>query len=118
LEEWNETAVAFPGNVCIHELFEAQVARTPERRTLRFGEETLSYREPNEQANPLAHHLRSLGVAPGSLVGLCVNRGVRMLVGLVAILKAGWRLCASGGRLSEVPAGVPIDERRGAGYRS
>src|SRR5215831_19855362 len=89
LEEWNETTVAFPRNACVHELFEAQVARTPDRVAVRFGEETLSYRELNEQANQLAHHLRSLGVASGSLVGLCVNRGVRMPVALMAILKAG-----------------------------
>jgi amino acid adenylation domain-containing protein len=89
LEEWNQTAVAFPKDVCVHDLFEAQVARTPDRIAVRFGEETLSYRELNEQANQLAHHLRSRGVASGSLVGLCVNRGVRMLVGLVAILKGG-----------------------------
>jgi amino acid adenylation domain-containing protein len=89
LEEWNATTIAFPRNVCVHELFEAQVARTPDRVAVRFGEETLSYRELNERANQLAHHLRSLGVASGSLVGLCVNRGVRMLVGLLAILKAG-----------------------------
>ena len=89
LEEWNATTVAFPRNACVHELFEAQVARTPDRVAVRFGEETLSYRELNEQANQLAHHLRSLGVASGSLVGLCVNRGVRMPVALMAILKAG-----------------------------
>src|SRR5215467_9344969 len=89
LEEWNETTFAFPRSACVHELFEAQAARTPDRVAVRFGEETLSYQELNEQANQLAHHLRTLGVASGSLVGLCVNRGVRMLVGLVAILKAG-----------------------------
>src|SRR5215467_11272969 len=89
LEEWNATTVAFPRNACVHELFEAQVARTPDRVAVRFGEETLSYQELNEQANQLAHHLRTLGVASGSLVGLCVNRGVRMLVGLLGILKAG-----------------------------
>ncbi|MBV8845191.1 MAG: amino acid adenylation domain-containing protein [Bryobacterales bacterium] len=89
LEEWNDTAVAFPRDVCVHELFEAQVARTPDRVAVRFGDQMLSYRELNEQANQLADHLRSLGVAPGSLVGLCVNRGVRMLAGLFAILKAG-----------------------------
>src|SRR5215469_13170181 len=63
LEEWNETTVAFPRHACVHELFEAQVARTPERVAVRSGEETLSYRELNEQANQLARHLRSLGVA-------------------------------------------------------
>ena len=89
LEEWNSTAVAFPRNVCVHELFEAQVTQTPDRVAVRSGEETLSYRELNERANQLAHHLRSLGVASGSLVGLCVTRGVRMLVGVLAILKAG-----------------------------
>jgi amino acid adenylation domain-containing protein len=89
LEEWNRTTIAFPENACVHELFEAQVARTPDRVAVRFGEETLGYRELNEQANQLARHLRSVGVASGSLVGLCVNRGTRMLVGLLAILKAG-----------------------------
>src|SRR5215469_14862396 len=89
LEEWNRTTIAFPENACVHELFEAQVARTPDRVAVRFGEETLGYRELNERANQLARHLRSVGVASGSLVGLCVNRGTRMLVGLLAILKAG-----------------------------
>jgi len=89
LEDWNATTISFPRNVCVHELFEAQVERTPDRVAVRFGEETLSYRELNEQANQLAHHLRSLGIASGSLVGLCVTRGARMLVGLLAILKAG-----------------------------
>src|SRR5215467_3577930 len=89
LEEWNETTFAFPRSACVHELFEAQAARTPDRVAVRFGEETLSYRELNEQANQLARHLRSLGVAGGSLVGLCVNRSVQMPVALMAILKAG-----------------------------
>jgi len=89
LEEWNQTAVAFPRDLCIHDLFEAQAERTPDRVAVRFGEETISYRELSEQANQLAHHLRRLGVGAGSLVGLCVDRGVWMVVGLVAILKAG-----------------------------
>jgi amino acid adenylation domain-containing protein len=88
-EEWNQTAIDFPRGVCIHELFEAQCARTPDRTAVRAGDQVLTYRELNEQANQLARYLRRLGVQPGSLVALCVDRGVRMLVGLTAILKAG-----------------------------
>jgi amino acid adenylation domain-containing protein len=89
LEEWNQTAVEFPRGMCIHELFEAQSARTPDRTAVRAGEEVLTYKELNEQANQLARHLRELGVGSGSLVGLCADRSARMLVGLMAILKAG-----------------------------
>jgi len=70
-------------------LFEAQAARTPDRAALRFNQNQLSYRELNEAANQLAHHLRSLGVGPDSLVGLCVERSAEMMVALLAILKAG-----------------------------
>ena len=89
LEEWNRTEAAFPREMCMHQLFEMQAARTPERIAVRCGEEVLRYLQLNEQANQLAHHLQHLGVRPGALVGLCVDRGVKMLVGLLAILKAG-----------------------------
>jgi len=61
LVEWNQSAREYPQQ-CLQELFEAQVARTPDRPALRFGEQALSYRELNERANRLAHHLRALGV--------------------------------------------------------
>ena len=88
LIEWNQTAADYP-NACLHELFEAQAARTPERAALRCGEHLLSYRELNQRANQLAHHLRAQGVGPDALVGLCVERSAEMIVALLAILKAG-----------------------------
>ncbi len=89
LLDWNQTAAAYPQDRCLHQLFEAQAARTPDRMALVSGEQQLTYRQWNEQANQLAHYLRTLGVAPDSLVGLCVDRSAAMMVALLAILKAG-----------------------------
>ena len=89
LVEWNQTAAAYADDQCLHQRFEAQAARTPERPALRFQEQQLSYRELNQQANRLAHYLRSLGVGPGGLVGLAVERSAEMMVAVLAILKAG-----------------------------
>ena len=87
--ELNQTAADYPRDKCLHELFEAQAERTPDRPALRFNEELLNYRELNERANQMAHFLRSLGVGPDSLVGLCVERSAEMMVALLGILKAG-----------------------------
>ena len=73
----------------IHEPFEAQAGQTPDQVALVFERQTLSYGELNRRANQLAHHLRSLGVGPNVLVGLCVKRSFDMMVGLLGILKAG-----------------------------
>jgi len=89
LGEWNHTGVDYPKDVCIHELFEAQVKRTPEAVAVVFADEQLTYSELNRRANCLAHHLRSLGVGPDVLVGICVQRSLEMVVGLLGILKAG-----------------------------
>ncbi|HEX9936150.1 MAG TPA: condensation domain-containing protein, partial [Longimicrobium sp.] len=89
LEAWNGTAAAVPADRCLHELFEAQAARTPDATALVFEGEPLSYAELNARANRLAHHLRSLGVGPDARVGLCVERSLEMMVGLLAVLKAG-----------------------------
>jgi non-ribosomal peptide synthetase component F len=89
LTEWNETAVEYPQEQCIHELFEQQVEHTPEAIALVFATEQVSYRELNERANQLAHYLRQLGVGPEARVGICVERSVEMVVGLLGILKAG-----------------------------
>ncbi len=89
LVDWNQTAAAYPQDRCLHQLFEAQAARTPDRMALVSGEQQLTYRQWNEQANQLAHYLRTLGVAPDALVGLCVDRSAAMMVALLAILKAG-----------------------------
>nr|WP_246357067.1 non-ribosomal peptide synthetase/type I polyketide synthase [Pyxidicoccus fallax] len=89
LVTWNETAAEFPRERCIHELFEAQVQKSPDAVALVFEGRQLTYRELNERANQLAHHLRALGVGPEVLVGLCVERSLEMVIGLFGILKAG-----------------------------
>jgi len=89
LAGWNATAAPFPHEQCIHEMIEAQVARTPERIALRCEGASLSYAELNAQANRLAHHLRERGVTPETCVGLCAERSLAQVVGLLAILKAG-----------------------------
>ena len=89
LVEWNDTAAVYPKDKCLHELFEVQVQRTPEAVAVMFGEQSLSYGELNERANQLARHLKKLGVGVDSLVGICVERSLEMVVGLLGILKAG-----------------------------
>jgi amino acid adenylation domain-containing protein/FkbH-like protein len=71
------------------ELFEVQVERTPDRCAVRFGDRELSYRQLNERANRLAHYLRAAGAEPNRLVGLCLERGIEMVVGVLGILKSG-----------------------------
>ncbi|WP_442935876.1 amino acid adenylation domain-containing protein [Nostoc sp.] len=89
LMEWNKTAVEYPQDKCIHQLFEAQVEQTPNATAVIFGEQQLTYAELNARANQLAHYLQTLGVKPDVLVGLCVERSLEMVVGLLGILKAG-----------------------------
>ena len=89
LVEWNATAAAYPQQTCIHELFEAQVERTPDAIALVHEDHELSYGELNARANRLAHHLRALGVGPDDRVAICVERSAAMVVGLLAVLKAG-----------------------------
>jgi len=89
LEEWNDNAASFPEERCLHELFEGQVARTPDAIAVVYEHQALQYSELNARANKLAHHLRRLGVGPDVLVGICVERSLEMVVGLLGILKAG-----------------------------
>ncbi|MEH1895039.1 MAG: amino acid adenylation domain-containing protein [Nostoc sp.] len=89
LVEWNNTQADYPSDKCIHQLFEEQVARTPDAVAVVFENQHLTYHELNCRANQLAYYLRSLGVKPDVLVGICVERSVSMVVGLLAILKAG-----------------------------
>nr|UXB94752.1 non ribosomal peptide synthetase [Pseudomonas syringae] len=89
LVRFNDTALDYPHEQTIHGMFEAQVERTPEALAVVHGEQRLTYRELNKQSNRLAHALRKQGVQPDSRVGICVERGVDMVVGLLAILKAG-----------------------------
>ncbi|MFB0827966.1 amino acid adenylation domain-containing protein, partial [Chromobacterium violaceum] len=89
LETFNDTAADYPRGELIHRLFEAQAALRPEAEALRHGEASLSYGELNRRANQLAHRLIGLGVVPEARVGICLERGLDMVVGLLGILKAG-----------------------------
>ncbi|HLL46748.1 MAG TPA: amino acid adenylation domain-containing protein, partial [Longimicrobiaceae bacterium] len=89
LEAWNATEAEYPRESCIHELFEAQAARTPDAAAVVFEGGALTYGELNARANRLAHHLRGLGVGPEARVAICVERGPEMVAGLLAVLKAG-----------------------------
>ncbi|HYH78631.1 MAG TPA: amino acid adenylation domain-containing protein, partial [Longimicrobium sp.] len=89
LHEWNRTETAYPSTACIHQLFEAQAARTPDDAAVEFGWELLTYAELNARANRLAHFLAARGVGPDVRVALCAERGLEMVVGLLAVLKAG-----------------------------
>jgi amino acid adenylation domain-containing protein len=89
LIEWNATETPYPANSCLHELFEAQCASSPDALAVTCEDKSLTYRELNQRANQLAHQLRQTGVETGTLVGICVDRSVEMLVGLLAILKSG-----------------------------
>ncbi|WP_459502279.1 non-ribosomal peptide synthetase [Bacillus sp. C1] len=89
LEEWNDNAAAYPRESVIHKLFEDQVDRTPDAVAVVDENQQLTYRELNEKANQLAHYLQKCGIGTESLVGLCFQRSVEMIVGLMGILKAG-----------------------------
>ncbi|HEX6046564.1 MAG TPA: amino acid adenylation domain-containing protein [Pyrinomonadaceae bacterium] len=98
LIDWNGTTVEYPRASCIHELFEAQARRTPDHVALVFENECLTYGELNGQANRVARYLRDAGVQSDELVGLLMSRSLRMVVGVLGILKAG-------------AAYLPLDER-------
>ena len=98
LVQWNGTRAEYPRDRCIHELFEAQARQTPDDVALLFGTERLTYSELNEYANRVARYLKTAGVQNGELVGLFVSRSLRMVVGVLGILKAG-------------AAYVPLDEK-------
>ncbi|CAD5917595.1 Tyrocidine synthase 3 [Planktothrix agardhii] len=89
LIEWNNTQVDYPQIKCIHQLFEEQAERTPDAIAVVFENQQLTYAELNDRANQLAHYLRKLGVKPDELVGICLERSLDMIVGLLAILKVG-----------------------------
>ena len=87
--EWNQTAADYPRDRCVHELFEQQAGQTPDAVAVVYEGEQLSYGELNRRANQLAHYLREKGVGPEAKVGLCVERGVWLVVGLMGVIKAG-----------------------------
>ena len=89
LRDWNQTKTDYPNHKCIHQLFEQQVIKTPEAIAVIFENQSLTYQQLNNRANQLAHYLISLGVKPETLVGICLERSLEMIVGLLGILKAG-----------------------------
>jgi amino acid adenylation domain-containing protein len=89
LVEWNDTAADYPADLCLHQLFERQAARTPDAVALTGGDQSLTYAELDARAAALARRLRSLGVGPDVHVAVCAERSPEMVVALLAVLKAG-----------------------------
>ena len=89
LVDFNNTSCSYPKDNCIHQLFEQQVEIVPDAIAVVFENQQLTYYELNQRANQLAYYLQSLGVRPDKLVGICVERSIEMIVGLLGILKAG-----------------------------
>ena len=89
LLEWNRTERDYSQDKCVHEWFEALAARTPEAVAVVFENRRLTYAELNRRANQLAHRLQKMGVQPETLVGICVERSLELVVGILGILKAG-----------------------------
>lgn len=89
LVRWNDTCSSYPHDQCLHDLFDAQVERTPEAVAVVFEDQHVTFRELNRRADRLAHHLRALGVGPEALVGICLERSLEMMVALLGVLKAG-----------------------------
>ncbi|MDH3283890.1 MAG: amino acid adenylation domain-containing protein [Acidobacteriota bacterium] len=87
--DWNETGTGYPKESTVHELVEAQAGRRPDATAVELDGRSLTYRQMNERANLLAHHLRASGVGPGVMVGLYLNRSPELIVAMLAVLKAG-----------------------------
>jgi amino acid adenylation domain-containing protein len=89
LEEPDATRTGHSSGICVHQRFEQQVERTPEAVALIYEQQSLSYQALNDRANQLAHYLQAAGVGPGTLVGLCIERSLAMVISILAVLKAG-----------------------------
>jgi natural product biosynthesis luciferase-like monooxygenase protein len=89
LVDWNDTAREYPRDACIHHLFEEQVDRTPAATAAVFQGESITYAELDRRANQVARHLRGVGVDPDTLVGICLERSIDLLVALLGVHKAG-----------------------------
>jgi len=89
LAEWNGTATEYPDRMCIHELIEAQVERSPGAQAVVHERDSLSYAELNRRANQLSHYLRGRGIGPETPVAICLPRCLELAIALLGILKAG-----------------------------
>ena len=87
--EWNNVNRDYAADACLNRMFETQVERTPEGVAVVYDDAGLTYRELNARANQVAHDLRRLGVGPESIIGICLDRSLEMIIGLLGILKAG-----------------------------
>ncbi|MFZ5515901.1 MAG: amino acid adenylation domain-containing protein [Candidatus Zhuqueibacterota bacterium] len=135
LDEWNATVSDYPSETTIQQLFERQVEKNPDGIAVRYGEATLTYSDLNRRANQLGRYLRKQGVGPDVLVGVCMERSVELVVGLMGVLKAGGAYVALDpsypkdrlayilqdtrvpvqltlARMNLEPLGVPVDELR------
>ncbi|HEU4884412.1 MAG TPA: amino acid adenylation domain-containing protein [Longimicrobium sp.] len=114
LDEWNRTEAEYPADACVHQLFEAQAARTPGAEAVVWEGESLTYAELNARANRLAHHLRARGVGPDVPVGICVERSLELVVSLLALLKAGGAYVALDPDLPDERLRTMLDDSRPA----
>ncbi|HYH79590.1 MAG TPA: amino acid adenylation domain-containing protein, partial [Longimicrobium sp.] len=89
VDEWNRTGAPYPADRCIHQLFEARAAATPHAVAVTFGDLAVTYRELDERANRLAHHLVGIGIGPEVRVGLCLERGPELMAAILGVMKAG-----------------------------
>jgi amino acid adenylation domain-containing protein len=87
--EWNNTTAEYPRDKCIHKLFQQKAEQTPSAEAVVFEQKKLTYGELNSQANQLARRLRAAGSGTGELVGICLERSIDMVIGILGILKAG-----------------------------
>jgi len=89
LVDWNDTKKDFPSDKCVHEYFEVQAVKTPDSIAVELGNEKLTYKGLNERANQVANYLIKLGSGPDVIVGICLERSLEMVIGLLGILKSG-----------------------------
>ena len=89
MKEWNETSAEYPRDATTHELFQASCDRKPDVVAASCGDERLTYRELEARANQIAHHLRGLGVGPGVLIGLLIDRSIAMVAAMLGVHLAG-----------------------------
>ncbi len=90
LEIWNQTDTNYPQDKTLVDLFEEQVKQTPDNIALVFEEQSLTYQELNQKANQVAHYLKqNYAIKPDSLIGICVDRSLEMIIGLLGVLKSG-----------------------------
>ncbi|MBT6231204.1 MAG: amino acid adenylation domain-containing protein, partial [Candidatus Scalindua sp.] len=87
--QWNNTFAEYPKDKCVHQLFELQCEKYPDSQAVVYGDQNITYGELNIRANKLAGYLRSIGVGPGVFVGICVERSLEMVAGMLAVFKAG-----------------------------